>query len=115
MPIINRTRDVVLAESFEECATFWQQLRGMMFRKDIVPLVFRFPKEQTVDLHSFFCPGPMDLLFLDETWEVVEIHSEWQPRSKYKNRYPAMFLLELPPGTVWKSNTQVGDVVQILK
>lgn len=115
MPIVNHTKNAVIADSFEECATFWQQLRGMMFRKEVVPLVFRFSKEQTVNLHSHFCPDAMDLLFLDETWEVVEMHSEWQPKSTYKSRAPAMFLLELPAGSIWKSSTEVGDVVQILK
>ncbi len=113
MQIKNITKETVLAESFEECRTWWSQTRGMMFRKKVVPLVFVFPKEQIIRLHSWFCPGVMDLVFLDENWEVVEIVSEWRPRSSYSSK-KAMFLLELPVGTIAHSRTDVGDVVQIV-
>jgi len=115
MPIINRTKDAKLADSFEELVTAWQHMRGMMFRKEVVPLVFRFAKLQTLNLHSFFCPGPMDLILLDDGWEVVEMHSVWEPKSTYQSRKEAMFLLELPAETIWRTNTEVGDVVHILK
>jgi uncharacterized membrane protein (UPF0127 family) len=113
MPIINNSKDTVLAESFEECRSPWQQFRGMMFRSKVVPLVFFFSREKIMPLHSWFCPDNMDLVFLDENWEVVELQSEWPPRSKYRPRSPSMFLLELPSGTIWKTGTEIGDVVQI--
>ena len=115
MPIINKTKDTVLAQTFEECRTFWEQTKGMMFRSEVVPLVFIFPKEQIVKLHSWFCPDNMDLVFLDENWEVVELKPEWETRSSYSPKCPFMFLLELPAGTIWNSKTQLGDVVHILK
>jgi len=115
MPIINKTKESVLADSFEECKTWWEQTKGMMFRKEVVPLVFRFPKEQIVKLHSWFCPDNMDLVFLDETWEVVELQSEWDTWSSYHPQKQCMFLLELPRGTIFKTGTQIGDVVHILK
>lgn len=115
MPIINRTKDVVLAQTFEECRTFWQQTKGMMFRKEVVPLVFVFRKEQIVKLHSWFCPDNIDLVFLDENWEVVELQPEWPPRSSYTPQRPSMFLLELPAGTIWKTGTQLGDIVHLVK
>ncbi|MBI4146180.1 DUF192 domain-containing protein [Candidatus Woesearchaeota archaeon] len=115
MPILNATRQTILAVSFEECRTFWEQTRGMMFRKEVIPLVFHFEKEQTIRLHSWFCPGAMDLVFLNDAWEVVEMRSEWEPKSSYHSFRPALFLLELPVGTIAQSKTEVGDVVQILK
>jgi uncharacterized membrane protein (UPF0127 family) len=115
MPIVNRTKDVVLAHSFEECKSWWEQTRGLMFRKEVVPLVFVFSKEQTLKLHSWFCPDNIDLVFLDENWEVVELQQEWEPWSSYSSQKPSMFLLELPRGTIWKTGTQLGDVVNILK
>lgn len=115
MPIINRSKDIVLAQTFEECRTFWQQTRGMMFRKEVVPLVFAFPKQQIVKLHSWFCPDSMDLIFLDENWEVSELQPEWPPKCTYAPRRPFMFLLELPAGTIWKTGTQLGDLIHIVK
>jgi uncharacterized membrane protein (UPF0127 family) len=115
MSIINKTRESVLADSFEECRTFWEQTKGMMFRKEVVPLVFIFSKQQIVKLHSWFCPNNMDLVFLDEDWEVVELQPEWEPWSKYIPEKPFMFLLELPRGTIFKTGTQVGDIIHLLK
>ena len=113
MHIKNITKSTVLADTFEECRTWWSQTRGMMFRKKVVPLVFVFPKEQIVRLDSWFCPGTMDLIFVDENWEVVEILSEWSPRSSYSSSKKAMFLLELPVGTIAHSRTEAEDMVQI--
>ena len=115
MRIINATKKTTLADSFEECRTWWEQTKGMMFRKKVVPLVFVFRKEQTVRLHSWFCPGSMDLIFLDENWWVIEILSEWKPRSSYYSSKKGMFLLELPAGTIARSRTDIGDVVQIVR
>ncbi len=115
MPIINVTKDSVLAHSFEECKTFWEQTKGMMFRKEVVPLVFIFPKEQIVKLHSWFCPDNIDLVFIDENWEIVELQSEWETWSSYKSQKQFMFLLELPRGTIFRTGTVVGDVVHITK
>ncbi len=115
MPIVNKTKDSVLSESFEECHTVFHQTLGMMFRKEVVPLVFYFNNEQIVRLHSWFCPAPMDLVLLDENWVVVEMLSEWLPKSTFTSSKQAMFLLELPVGSIAHSGTDVGDVVNILK
>ena len=115
MPIINKSKDMVLADKFTECSSFWQQTRGMMFRKKVVPLVFAFPKEKIVKLHSWFCPDNLDLVFLNENWEVVELQAELPTRSSYKPQKRFMFLLELPRGTIWKTQTEIGDVVHIVK
>ncbi|RJQ19038.1 DUF192 domain-containing protein [Candidatus Woesearchaeota archaeon] len=115
MRVLNASRKTVLAESVEECRSFWEQTRGMMFRREVVPLMFTFQKPQTVHLHSWFCPGVMDLVFLDDSWEVVELHSEWAPRRSYRSRQDALILLELPAGTIAHSRTAVGDQVHLVK
>lgn len=111
--IVNFSKGTELCSSFESCDSVFQQLRGMMFRKNVVPLLFSFPKEQFVRLHSWFCPGLIDLVLLDEQWVVVELLSDWPKRSGFHSKRKCMFVLELPPGTIAKSGTEVGDVVQI--
>lgn len=115
MPIVNFTKKTLISHTVEECVSFWEQMKGMMFRKRVVPLLFKFPREQHISLHSWFCPDAMDLVFLDDSWEVVEAYSEWETRSSYRNTRPAMFLLELPAGTIARTNTQVGDIINITK
>lgn len=114
MRIVNVSQDSVICNDFEECVSWWEQTKGMMFRKEVVPLVFRFSREQSIKLHSWFCPGPIDLIFLDENWEVVDLCSEWERYSSFSSR-PSMFLLELPAGSIAQSRTRIGDIVHILK
>lgn len=113
MRVLNASKDAVLAENVEECRTWWQQSRGMMFRK-ATPLVFYFRRPRRVRLHSWFCPT-MDLVFLDDSWEVIDVHIDWPPFSSYKCTAPVSYVLELPRGTIWKTRTQIGDVVQLIK
>ena|SRR3989344_8293810 len=115
MRIVNASRNTIIASSCEECKTFWEQTRGMMFRKEVVPLIFSFPKPQHVHLHSWFCPGAMDLVLLNDSWEVVEINSEWEKRGSYASRQECVILLELPVGTIAQTRTEVGDVVHLLR
>jgi uncharacterized membrane protein (UPF0127 family) len=39
----------------EECRTIWQKTKGLMFRKNSKPLVFKFNKSTRQSIHSFFC------------------------------------------------------------
>lgn len=113
--IKNITKDKIIASSFEDCRTWWQQTRGLMFRKEIIPLVFTFGKPKRIALHSYFVKEPIDLVFLNDAWEVVELVSEWTPRNTFKSEREAMFLMELPMGTIEKSETEVGDVVHLMR
>ncbi|MBW3019649.1 DUF192 domain-containing protein [Candidatus Woesearchaeota archaeon] len=113
MPIQNATKGTVLAETFAEARTWKEQFMGLMF-KPVSPLVFVFDKEQKVDLHSWFCKGAIDLVFLNDEWEVVELFRELSPWRMYRSKNKALFLLELPAGTVFKSRTEIGDVIQLL-
>ncbi len=57
----------------------------------------------------------MDLILLDDSWEVVELCSAWEPRSSFRSEKEALVLLELPEGTIWRTKTQMGDTVHIVK
>lgn len=115
MRVVNATKDSTIADSLLKCRTFWEQTRGMMFREEVIPLLFVFPKPQRVHLHSWFCPGAMDLILLNDAWEVVELKSEWERRSSYSSERDCSFLLELPVGTIAQTRTQVGDVLHFFK
>ena len=64
--VVNITKNSIVCLEYESCDTLFSQLKGMMFRKDVVPLIFNFGHEQHIRLHSWFCPDSMDLILLDE-------------------------------------------------
>ncbi len=113
--IYNYTKEKILAENYTICRNFWSKLRGQMFRKEIKPMLFIFEKEHRIDLHSWFVKEPIDVIFLNAAWEVVEMIHEFMPRKTYKPKQKAMFILEMPAGTIAYSDTEVGDVVHINK
>lgn len=102
--IINRTKKRKIADSYIECSSILSQIRGMMFRDKVIPLVFIFSKERRLRLHSFFCKE-MDLVFLDANYKVVEVKKNWKPFSFYVSKKKAKVLIELPIG----SRIDLGD------
>ena len=78
------------------CETFLKKLSGLMFRKDSLPLLFKFNKEKTLSIHSFFCK-PFTAIWLDEKMnatKVLEINN-WKPNLTGRGKY----LLEIPRTT----------------
>ena len=93
--IYNFTKEKIITKKYKICRSFFSKLRGQMFRKDIIPLVFEFEKEQRVDLHSWFVKKPFDIIFLNSSWEVVELVHEFFPKKLYKPKQKASFVLEI--------------------
>lgn len=95
--------------TYEICDSFLKQLRGEMFRKKIKPLLFVFNKEKIVYLHSWFCFGKIDLVFLDKNFKVVEIKKGWKNWSFYTSKNKCKYLLELPEGSIVKEAIKLGS------
>ena len=108
--IINKTKKRKIAADYFECSSFLSQVRGMMFRKKVIPLVFMFSRERRINLHSFFCKE-MDLVFLDDNHKVVEMKKNWKPFSFYSSKKKARILLELPVGSI--KGIKLGDLISI--
>lgn len=75
------------------CKTFWEKGSGLMFRKTSPPLLFIFPHEKTLTIHSFFCK-PFEAIWLDKNKKVTkQIYVDrWLPKISGNGKY----LLEIP-------------------
>ena len=111
--IYNYTKQTVIAEKYKICRSFWAKLRGQMFRKEILPMVFIFGKEQKIDLHSWFVKESLDLVFVNSAWEVVELVHEFMPKKFYKPKNKAMYVLEMPAGKIAQCDIDRGDVIHM--
>ncbi len=103
-------KKVIVTKSRTVKSVFGKTL-GLMFKKKPEPLVFVFSKATFVPLHTFFMQFPIDVLFLNENWEVVELKENFMPYSYYRPKKKAMFVIELPEGSILKSKTAVGDII----
>ncbi len=113
--IYNFTKEKIIAINYKICKNILSQIRGEMFRKEIIPLVFEFNKEQKIGLHSWFVKEPFDVIFLNNSWEVVELIHEFMPKTHYTPKKKAMFILEMPAGTIAQADIDIGDVIHIKK
>lgn len=115
MQVTNESRQTVLAEDFLLCETVGSKARGLMFTaKSFVEehcLIFPFEEPKYQGLHMFFVFYPIDLVFLDDKYRVVEIKRRFLPFTFYNSVRKAKYVLELPAGTIDRSKTAVGDIL----
>lgn len=109
--IKNKTKNKTIAKDYIKCYDAVSKTFGLMFRKQIKPLIFIFKTPKIVPIHTFFVKFPIDLVFLNDCFEVIEIKKDLKPFRFYKSKNPASFILELPEHSIINSNTEVGDIV----
>ena len=102
---------VALRVTFADTA--WERTRGLIGRPRLEPdegLCIR-PCRQ---IHTFFMGYPIDAAFLDRDGRVVAAIESLTPFriSAYHPR--AAFVLELPAGTLGRTDTRVGDRIEFL-
>ncbi len=109
--ITNASKDLIISQKELVCNSLLSQARGLMFRKK-QNLVMVFRNEQKVSIHNFFVFYPIDLVFLNEKREVVEIKRDFKPFCFYKSKERAKYLIEfsfpLP-----ENSLSLGDVLKI--
>ncbi len=109
----NTTRKTILAKDFRICRSPWSKAIGLMFSKEKKvkekSLIFEFSNEGKRALHMWFVPYSIDVLFLDEKKQVVEMKERFKPWHYYSPKNKSKYVIELPAGTVKKCKTRIGD------
>ena len=103
--------DVELAEDD------WSRMQGLMFRyklEDNQGMFFIMPTET---YQSFWMRNTylsLDMIFIDENMEIVEIYENAFPLSDdfIQSSYPAKYVLEVLAGMSLKNSIRVGDFVR---
>ncbi len=93
----------------ENAFTTLQKIRGLMFRKKIVPLIFDFNYEGVHGIHSFFVCAPFYAIYLSSAGKVTDKFRVCPNTAYRKNSFPARYLLEVDEGRAgW---FEKGDMV----
>jgi uncharacterized protein len=110
----NRTRQVYLATDLAVADTHWTRLRGLLGRRSddfrngaglwIVPCH---------GVHTLGMGFPIDVVYLDPDFHVVHVQSGLHPWRFAPVRMQASSVLELPCHTTTKTETVVGDKIEI--
>jgi hypothetical protein len=64
-------------------------------------------------VHTIGMMFPIDLVFLSKEQEVVHVEEHVRPFRISKVSLKASSVLELPPHTIYRTGTQVGDRLEI--
>ncbi len=110
MKVSNITKKKSLSIPLELASTVQARLRGLMFRKACIPLLFVFPQEGIWPIHSFFVSFPFDAIYLGSEKKVASVFESVPPFTlSLPPSIPSKYLLELAPGSAKKLDAKIGD------
>lgn len=114
--VYNKTRETFIATQAEVADSYLTRLVGLLGRRKqwaqlgrglwIVP---------SRGVHTIGMLFPIDLIFLSKHKEVLHVEEHVRPFRISKLSLRAESVLELPPHTIYRSNTQVGDQLEIAR
>ncbi len=108
LKIVNLTRDTLLADRAELAIGLGQRLKGLLGRHTLDKgegLVIR----PCSSVHTFFMRFAIDVVFVDRASRVVKTIEDMQPFRASNPFLSALLTIELPAGTIHRTNTRVGD------
>jgi uncharacterized protein len=93
-----------------------QMEQGLMFRRNLAPdagMLFDFKAPTNVAMWMKNTLIPLDMLFVDEHGQIVDIHERAVPLSldTIATKAPARYAIELNGGTVARLAIKIGDRV----
>jgi uncharacterized membrane protein (UPF0127 family) len=91
-----------------------QMEQGLMFRRSLAPdagMLFDFKRPTTVTMWMKNTFIPLDMLFLDEHGQIIDIHERAVPQSLdiIAAKGAARYVIELNGGTVARLSIKTGD------
>jgi hypothetical protein len=108
MQVFNQSRNSSLTMSGRVADTFWLRLKGLL---GAAPLQsgdgLLLVGEKSI--HTLFMGFPIDVVYIDKSWQVIRLDPNMVPYRLGPFLPRSAFILELPVGTIAKSETQVGD------
>jgi uncharacterized protein len=113
MRLINQTKNTVLADNVIIADTPFKRIKGLLGQK-------AFLSNQAVILdpcnsvHTFFMRFGIDILFVDKDYKVIQLLSNLNPNRISPIYWHSSKVIELPSGTLGKTNTQVKDQLQLV-
>ncbi len=93
-----------------EAFSLFQKMRGLMFRKKTIPILFDFFNDGLYAIHSFFVPEPFYAIYMSSSGKVVDKFRVVPSEAYRKNSVPARYLLEIDESNAVYFNK--GDMVK---
>lgn len=72
-----------------------EKIRGLMFRREAIPILFDFFREGVHPIHSFFVPSAFYAIYISSSGEVADKFRVVPYEAHRQNSEPARYLLEI--------------------
>jgi uncharacterized protein len=112
--VYNQTRETFVATEAMLADSYVRRLVGLLGKTQrwaqLVRGLWIVPSR---GVHTIGMMFPIDLIFLSKEKEVVWVEEHVKPFRISKVSLKAMSVLELPPHTIYRSGTKVGDRLEI--
>lgn len=112
MRLINKSKNVVLAEEVILADTLLKRIRGLLGKKELVKSSALLLKPCS-SIHTMFMRFPIDVLFVDKDNRVIKTISALKPFCITNIYFKARFVVELPGGTANLTSTSQGDTLSL--
>ena len=112
MPVINLTKQTWLATKVRKADNFLTRLIGLLKRTHLGPeeALWLMPSK---GIHTVGMKFPIDVLFLNKAQQILGLMPGMLPYRVSAVHFRAYSVLELPNGTIKKSQTEIGDQLEI--
>jgi len=111
MHLINTTKKTTLASQCRFANSVWKRMVGLLNRSSL-PEGEGLLLDRCYGIHTFFMRFPIDVLFLDREYKVIKAVKALPPFRTCAVRH-AVYVLELPVGSIERANTEAGDQIQV--
>jgi len=112
--VYNKTRETFVATDATVADNYFRRLIGLLGKTNRWAKLGRgiwiIPSR---GVHSIGMLFPIDLVFLSKDKEVVHLEEHFRPFRVSRISLKSASVLELPTHTIYRSKTQVGDILEI--
>ncbi len=112
--VYNGSKNVIIASEVELADTAWKRMKGLLGRsaQDFSAGMGLWLRPAQ-GIHTIGMAFPIDAAYLDSKGRVLKIYHSLSPFRLAAMLPRVRSILELPPGTLERTNTEVGDILEL--
>jgi len=111
--IVNKTKNVVLAERAKIANNPWTRMRGLLGSAGLAEGEGLIIKPCN-SIHTFFMKFSIDVIFLDKNMKVIKIANSLKSWRSFESLMNGRIAIELPSGKLNITNTKLDDFIDII-
>ena len=112
MRLINKTKNIILAEDVFMANTLFRRIKGLLGVKKFLPNQ-AIILEPCNSVHTFFMHFSIDVIFADRNYKVIKVLSKLSPNRITPIYWHSSKVIELSAGSLNLANTQIQDQLQL--